>query len=336
MAITVHGSLVFVSGSERLHLYELCDLSDPIVMDLGIWQGTDANELRLWVDRFRLWIWSERWLSIVEITRRTPNLLTPQPLPVPQGCRILAFGHGWVWLERDEHRLEASIPESVIKGEWQTKIEFDLPASLKRFTVDRFQEIAFVIGGDKILFMDKLGGVWSWARGMKQLELLSEGEKAMLLPVWMVWRGKSEFVLPVQQDGQGALRCYNPQTNTWRTLPLQQSPSGSNAVAVGETLWLPHNGGQQWVGYDADGISVASEILPPNSQTVYGFSAGKCLWVLQRDGNTLRFFKLMPKLQETAVWDIKDQPFVLGHAYGDKGVWIAILRGRGEVCITEF
>lgn len=336
MAVMAHDSLFFVGGEERLRLYAFVGDTTPEVLDLGVWQGTSANELRLWFDRFRLWLWSERWLSVTEVSHRVPRPLTPSPLPLPPGTRPLAVAHGWLWTERDEGHLEAYSPESVLKGEWNPRMQFDLSASLKRFPVDRFQEAAFVVSSEGISFVDERGSVWSWMRGTQRLELLTASESVTLLPLWMHWRGQRELILATERSGYGALRCYNPQTSTWRTLPLPQPPSGSNAVVLGETLWLPHEGGQQWVGYDADGIPLTALTLPPNSRTVYAFAAGKGLWCLQQEGDALRFFQLVPKLQETAVWNTRDQPFVLGQAYGEIGFWVAVLRRRGEVCVTAF
>ncbi len=336
MVVIAHGSLFFVGGEERLQLYAFVRGTTPEILDLGVWQGTSADEIHLWFDRFRLWVWSERYLSVVEVSRLVPHLPTPSPSRFPSNTRPLAVTHGWIWVERDESRLEAYSPEGVIGGRWNPGMEFHLPAPLKRFPVDRFQEAAFVVGSEGITFVDERDGVWSWTRGAQQLELLTEGEPVTLLPLWVKWRGQRELVLTTERDGYGALRCYNPQKSTWRTLPLQQPPSGSNAVVIGETLWLPHEGGQQWVGYDADGIALMSLTLPPNSRTVYAFAAGKRLWCLQQEGGVLRFFQLMPKLQEAAVWDTKDQPFVLGQAYSEIGFWVAILRRRGEMCVTAF
>lgn len=336
MAVIAHGSLLFAGGEERLRLYAFVRGTTPEALDLGIWQGTSASELHLWLDRFRLWIWSERWLSVIDVGRLVPNVVTPSPLTIPPDVRPFAIAHGWVWVERRGRHLEAHSPESVVKGEWQPKMAFDLPAPLKRFPIDRFQEASLVIGSEGITFVDEQGNVWNWARQARQLELLTESEPITLLPLWMQWHKQSELVLATERDGHSALRCYNPQAKTWRALSLPQPPSGSSAVVINENLWLPHEGGQQWVSYDMDGIALTSLTLPPKTRTVYAFAAGKHLWCLQQEGDVLRFFHLMPKLQEAAVWDMRDQPFVLGQAYGEIGFWVAILRRRGEVCVTAF
>ncbi|MEM1553102.1 MAG: hypothetical protein QXH03_10625, partial [Candidatus Bathyarchaeia archaeon] len=155
-------------------------------------------------------------------------------------------------------------------------------------------------------------------------------EQVLLLPIWLQWHNRSEFIIVTERDSQANLLCFDGQS--WRQVPLLDYPSGDHAVVSEEHLWLPCESGRRWVKYDANGIRVDEVTLPPRTYTRYAFSMGKELWALQEQGDIVRLLKLRPQISEFGAWSLRDQPFVIGKMEGKNSVLVVILRRRGKVC----
>lgn len=332
MAVIVGNCLLIVSGEERLMLRALGieNGNEIAAVDLGNWAGTSATEVSLWLDRFRLWIWSERWLSCVDLRFLKPRNLMARPILLPDGTFIIGACFGLLWVERDGKVLQVHGSEKVVKGEWQPTCEFELPAPLKRFWVDRYREVSFVTSDSAALFTDEQGNIWIWERGQQEIRPLREREQILLLPIWMQWRNRSEFVFVTKQNGQVNLLCFDGQN--WRQVPLLFTPSGDHPVVIGEHFWLPCEGGQRWVACDFDGKIIDEFTLPPQTRTRYAFSMGKELWTLQEQGDIVRLLRLRLQMHEVGTWSLGDQSFALGKMEGENGFLVMILRRRGKIC----
>lgn len=332
MAVMFNDSLLLVSGEDQLQL-QVVNISaggKKAEINLGNWVETSATEVSLWIDKFRLWVWSERWLSCVDLRFLKPRNLTSRPIPIPDGTSVIGACFGLLWTECNGKILQVHGSEQIVKGIWQPIYQFELPMPLKRFWVDRYCEAAFVANDDTILFSDEQGNVWFWRRGQKEIQLLREKERVLLLPVWLQWHNRNEFVIVTELGGQANLLCFDGQN--WRQVPLLVRPSGNHAVVIGEHLWLPCEGGQRWVECDTDGKVIDEVMLPPQTHTRYAFSMGKELWALQEQGDIIRLLKLKPQEKGFGAWSLSDLPFVMGKAESKNGVLVVILRRRGEVC----
>jgi len=331
-AVIFGNYLLFVGGEEslRLQVLNIGSGSKRAEIDLGNWIGTSATEVSLWIDKFRLWIWCERWLSCVDLRHLTPRNLTPQPVPLPDGTSIIGACFGLLWTEQNGKILQLHGSEQVVKEVWQPTYQFELPAPLKRFWINGYTEASFVINDHSALFSDEQGNLWLWERGQRKIQLLREREQVLLLPIWLQWHNRSEFIIVTERDSQANLLCFDGQS--WRQVPLLVRPSGDHAVVVGEHLWLPCEGGQRWVECDTDGKVIDEVMLPPQTYTRYAFSMGKELWALQEQGDIIRLLKLKPQENEFGAWSLGDLPFVMGKAESKNGVLVVILRRRGEIC----
>lgn len=332
MGVLAQGRSFFVSGSERLRLLCWHPQRQWRDIDLGTWRETDASELRLWAESQWLCLWSEKWLSVVDIRKATPRTLLRQPIAIPEGVRIIAIALGQIWAEKDK-QLECLDPQALMRG-WQPLSTFPLQASLQSFRVDRYLEAAFVANGNHILLADEEGKIWKWHRGEKNLTLLPYNGRISLLPVAVCWRGWSEIVFV---DSEHWL-CYDIKSSSWRKVTLTVRVSGSHAVVMGERMWLPIAGGQRWVLCDEQGIVLTECNLPQQTNSLYAFATGKCLWTLQRDGNLVRLFccDLNGTLREQGVWEFRDQPLAFGQGYNFDGDYFVLLRRSGKAWARHF
>ncbi|MFA0736128.1 MAG: hypothetical protein OGMRLDGQ_002628 [Candidatus Fervidibacter sp.] len=333
MGVLAHGSLLFVSGSERLRLHCWHLLRQAFEVDLRDWAGTDANALKLWVDKSWLWLWDNdnRWLSLIDINQLQPKPMTEQPLPIPEGARIVGAAFGMLWWER-ENRLEALDAQGWGK-ELKPNLSIPLTAPLIRFPVDRFSETAFVVMEDAVFFADQQGNIWRWERESQKAEMLRSDVRLNLLPVTLSWRGRREIVWVADSR----LLCLSAEG--WREVPLTVRPSGNHPVAMGEGIWLPIEKGQRWAFCDDKGIVMAECRLPPQTETLYAFAA-ETLWLLQRDSDVVRLFRCdrEGKVQPLETWDSKEQPFVFGYQCNSSAFLLALVRRSGKawakLCIS--
>lgn len=333
MGVLAYGSLLFVSGSERLRLHCWHLLRQAFEVDLRDWAGTDANALKLWVDKSWLWLWDNdnRWLNLIDISQLQPNPMTEQPLPIPEGARIVGAAFGMLWWER-ENRLEALDAQGWGK-ELKPNLSIPLTAPLIRFPVDRFSETAFVVMEDAVFFADQQGNIWRWERESQKAEMLRSDVRLNLLPVTLSWRGRREIVWVADSR----LLCLSAEG--WREVPLTVRPSGNHPVAMGEGIWLPIEKGQRWAFCDDKGIVMAECRLPPQTETLYAFAA-ETLWLLQRDSDVVRLFRCdrEGKVQPLDTWDSKEQPFVFGYQCNSSAFLLALVRRSGKawakLCIS--
>jgi len=320
MGVLAYGSLLFVSGSERLRLHCWHLLRQDFEVDLGNWEETDANALKLWVDKNWLWLWDidNRWLNLIDISQIRPKPMTEHPLPIPDGAKVVGATFGMLWWER-ENRLEA------LDAQMRPQLSIPLTAPLARFPVDRFLETAFVVAEDAVFFADQQGNIWRWERESQEAKMLRSDVRLSLLPVTLSWRGRKEIVWVADN------RLFCLSAEGWREVPLTVRPLGNHPVVMEEGIWLPIEKGQRWAFCDDEGIVKAECRLPLQTETLYAFAA-EALWVLQRDGDVVLLFRCDRKgeVQQLDAFDSKEQPFVFGYQHNSSAFLLVLMRGSGK------